>query len=98
MGVSYNSHSDFLLLIFCSYFLNGWCRKVIIASSRRCIDDHISLLGWMDESVKIDACKFELVDDRFTPRIELQGALVFHFGLLFFLHSLNFQVSLYWGT
>lgn len=53
-------------------YVQPW--ELLIITSRRSIDDHISLLGWLNEGAKSEAYKFELLDDRFTPRIELQAS------------------------
>ncbi|MCO5600668.1 hypothetical protein L7F22_054783 [Adiantum nelumboides] len=51
-------------------YIQPW--ELLITTSRRCVDDHITLLGWFKERGDSEVYKFEFVDDRYTPRIELQ--------------------------
>ncbi|KAH7283469.1 hypothetical protein KP509_34G008900 [Ceratopteris richardii] len=51
-------------------YIQPW--DLFIMTNRKCIDDHISLLGWCDEGAKSKISKLKILDDRFTPRIELQ--------------------------
>ncbi|KAI5080777.1 hypothetical protein GOP47_0003960 [Adiantum capillus-veneris] len=54
-----------------SCYIQPW--ELLIVTSRRCVDDHISLLGWFTELEQSEVYRFELVDERFTPRIELRA-------------------------
>lgn len=48
----------------------------MIAASRRSVDDHIVTLGLPSENH--EAISFELSNDTWLPRIELQGDLILH--------------------
>ncbi|KAL2635427.1 hypothetical protein R1flu_006906 [Riccia fluitans] len=46
--------------------------EVVVAASRKSIDDHIVLVGWLPENGKDEAYSLELGNDLWLPRIELQ--------------------------
>lgn len=48
-------------------------REMVIAASRRSVDDHIVNLGWSSQEKKHEAFSIETSDDLWLPRIELQG-------------------------
>lgn len=45
----------------------------MVAASRKSIDDHIVLVGWLPENGRDEAFSLELGNDLWLPRIELQG-------------------------
>ena len=48
-------------------------REMVIAASRRSVDDHIVYLGWSSAEKEHEAFSIEIRDDTWLPRIELQG-------------------------
>ncbi|BFI29606.1 nuclear pore complex protein Nup214 [Marchantia polymorpha subsp. ruderalis] len=51
-------------------YLKPW--ELVVAASRKSIDDHIVLVGWLPENGRDEAFSLELGNDLWLPRIELQ--------------------------
>ncbi|KAG6550749.1 hypothetical protein Mapa_007653 [Marchantia paleacea] len=51
-------------------YLKQW--ELVVAASRKSIDDHIVLVGWLPENGRDEAFSLELGNDLWLPRIELQ--------------------------
>ena len=49
-------------------------RDLVVASNRKSIDEHIALLKWPSthDEEKTVKC-LEMLDDKYSPRIDLQG-------------------------
>ncbi|KAG0574230.1 hypothetical protein KC19_VG245900 [Ceratodon purpureus] len=52
-------------------YIKPW--EMVIAASRRSVDDHIVNLGWSSSEKKHEAFSIEIRDDTWLPRIELQA-------------------------
>lgn len=67
-------------LHFFSIFLNIYVRvftiyrDIMVASNKKCIDEHIALLKWPSthDDKKTVKC-LEMLEDKYSPRIDLQG-------------------------
>ncbi|KAG0504731.1 hypothetical protein M758_N022400 [Ceratodon purpureus] len=52
-------------------YIKPW--EMVIAASRRSVDDHIVYLGWSSAEKEHEAFSIEIRDDTWLPRIELQA-------------------------